>query len=152
MNVASIDTKRPGGNAMRRPCYAIGPMRVLPLALSLLLALLPAMQAYGKTMAGAHCRTHGHASTAASQASHGSTHAQHQADASSLLVAADAQAGGADCHCGCLCAVACSGGAALSDVSCVAAVAPSHEPWHLMTDTRHPWSVHDSLLRPPRFS
>lgn len=129
-------------------------MRALPLILSLLLASVPAMQAYGKTMAGAHCSTHGHVSTLAPAAAQDSVHAQHHApDASAhqhAANAADAKADSAQCQCGCLCNVACAGGVALSASVSSSAAAPSREPWQAVADARRPVSVHEFLLRPPR--
>ena len=132
-------------------------MRALPLILSLLLSFLPAMQAYGKTMTGAHCSTHGHISKLAPDATHDPVHAQHHAPDTSahqhhVANAADAKADSAHCQCGCLCNVACAGGVALSTSVGFSAAAPSHEPWQAVADTRRPVTVHEFLLRPPRLS
>lgn len=131
-------------------------MRLLPVLLAVLLASMPALQAYGETMAGTHCRTHGHPSGAAADEGQ-APHAQHHAPASSAhahdaAVSADAGSGGAHCQCGCLCEAACAGGAALAAWVDVPAEAPAHEPWQAASDIRRPVSVHDFLLRPPRLS
>lgn len=130
-------------------------MRILPAMLALLLGLAPALQAYGKTMAQAHCRANGHISATAPDAAHDALHAQHHAPdagahADHAAGGAEAKADGAHCQCGCLCNVACGSGAAVPAFAGAAGAAPSHEPWQLATDIRHPVSVHDSLLRPPR--
>lgn len=132
-------------------------MRALPLILSLLLASFPAVQAYGKTLADTHCRARGHLSSLAPHAAHDPVHAQHHAPdvstharhaAAADLVKADA----AHCQCGCLCNVACAGGAVLAASFGMPAAAPLHEPWQALTDIRHPVAVHEFLLRPPRLS
>lgn len=127
-------------------------MRVLPALLAVLLASMPVMQAYGETMAGAHCRTHGHLSSAAPDEGHGSQHAQHHAPASNDDAGSGTNSSGAHCQCGCLCDAVCTGGAALTASVDIPTAAPSHEPWQAASDIRHPVSVHDSLLRPPRLS
>lgn len=132
-------------------------MRALPVLLAVLLVSMPAMQVYGGTMADAHCRTHGHLSNLAPDAEQDSIHAQHHAadagaQAHHAAAGADAKADGAHCQCGCLCDAVCAGGAVLSAWFDVPTAAPLHEPWQALTDMRHPVSVHDSLLRPPRLS
>lgn len=130
-------------------------MRALPLILSLLLASFPAIQAYARTLADAHCNTRGHISKLAADAAHDPLHAQHHAPDSSAhqhhaANAADAKTDSAQCQCGCLCNVACAGGVALSASAGFSAAAPSHEPWQAVADARHPVTVHEFLLRPPR--
>lgn len=133
-------------------------MRSLPVLLAVLLASTPVMKAYGEAMAGAHCRTHGHLSSPASQPARDSSHAQHQAQAAGTHQHDAAGGGGlaktddSRCQCGCLCDAVCTGGAALTASVDVPGAAPLHEPWQAVTDIRHPVSVHDSLLRPPRLS
>lgn len=131
-------------------------MRAVPVVLSLLLAVVPAVQAYGETMADAHCRAQGHISAMAVDAAHDPLHAQHHADGADASAhehaAADSQTESGQCECGCLCDVACAGGVAAFAVSDASSEAPPHERWASLTDPRHPVSIHESLLRPPRFS
>lgn len=132
-------------------------MRTLPVLLAALLASMPVMKAYGEAMAGAHCRTHGHLSGMAPQPARDSSHAQHHTSATgahqhSDVDGAAAKTGDAPCQCGCVCESVCTAGAALAASVDVPGTAPLHEPWQAVTDIRHPVSVHDSLLRPPRLS